>query len=79
MVPNHPSSATSSHPTSSPHVRARHRAHNTTAREADAEHTHADIEKANDLIGYEPIRDIREFIDWSQANREWYEPLVRQS
>ncbi|ELY54940.1 NAD-dependent epimerase/dehydratase [Natronococcus amylolyticus DSM 10524] len=55
----------------------------TEAREADAEHTHADIEKANDLLGYEPTRDIREgvreFIDWYQTNREWYEPLVRQS
>ncbi|MDG5761557.1 SDR family oxidoreductase [Natronococcus sp. A-GB1] len=55
----------------------------TEAREADAEHTHADISKANELLGYEPTRDIREgvreFIDWYQANREWYEPLVRQS
>ncbi|AGB38745.1 SDR family oxidoreductase [Natronococcus occultus] len=55
----------------------------TEAREADAEHTHADISKANALLGYEPTRDIREgvreFIDWYEANREWYEPLVRQS
>ncbi|MDG5761573.1 SDR family oxidoreductase [Natronococcus sp. A-GB1] len=55
----------------------------TNAREADAEHTHADIEKANELLGYEPTRDIREgvreFIDWYQLNQEWYEPLVRRS
>jgi UDP-glucose 4-epimerase len=46
----------------------------------DAEHTHADISKANDLIGYEPSRTIeagvREFIAWYRDNREWYEPLV---
>jgi UDP-glucose 4-epimerase len=55
----------------------------TEAREADAEHTHADISKANELLGYEPTRDIREgvreFIDWYRANRVWDEPLVRQS
>jgi UDP-glucose 4-epimerase len=55
----------------------------TEAREADAAHTHADISKANELLGYEPTRDIREgvqeFIDWYQTNREWDEPLVRQS
>jgi UDP-glucose 4-epimerase len=47
---------------------------------ADAEHTHADIEKANKLIGYEAGTTIREgvsyFIDWYEANRDWYEPLV---
>ena len=52
----------------------------TQARDGDAEHTHADISKANELIGYEPSRDIREgvgeFIDWYGQNREWYEPLV---
>ncbi|QSG11352.1 Nucleoside-diphosphate-sugar epimerase [Halapricum desulfuricans] len=46
----------------------------------DAEHTHAGIEKAHDLIGYEPSRTIEagvaEFIEWYRANREWYEPLV---
>ena len=47
----------------------------------DADHTHADIGKANDLVGYEPSRTIREgvreFIDWYRENRDWYEPLVR--
>ena len=51
--------------------------------ESDAEHTHADISKANELIGYEPSRDIREgvkdFIKWYKQNREWYEPLVLNS
>jgi UDP-glucose 4-epimerase len=55
----------------------------TEARDGDAEHTHADISKANELIGYEPSRDIREgvseFIDWYEQNREWYEPLVVSS
>lgn len=54
-----------------------------SAREADAEHTHASVEKANELIGYEPSRSITEgvaeFIDWYEANREWYEPLVLES
>jgi len=49
----------------------------------DAEHTHADISKATELIGYEPSRDIREgvgeFIEWYERNREWYEPLVVSS
>ncbi|MFD1646119.1 GDP-mannose 4,6-dehydratase [Haloarchaeobius litoreus] len=48
---------------------------------ADAEHTHASIEKANEIIGYEPTTTIREgvgeFIDWYEANRDWYEPLIR--
>lgn len=52
-----------------------------SARDADAEHTHASVEKAADLIEYEPSRTITEgvseFIDWYQSNREWYEPLVR--
>lgn len=55
----------------------------TDAREGDAEHTHADISKANDLIGYEPTREIRqgvrEFIEWYEQNRDWYEPLVINS
>ncbi|GAA0471521.1 GDP-mannose 4,6-dehydratase [Halococcus dombrowskii] len=49
----------------------------------DAEHTHADVSKAGDVLGYEPTEDIRsgvgEFIDWYRKNREWYEPLVRSS
>jgi UDP-glucose 4-epimerase len=52
-------------------------------READAEHTHASVEKASEVIGYEPSRTITEgvgeFIEWYEANREWYEPLVRAS
>ena len=55
----------------------------TEARDGDAEHTHADISKASELIGYEPSRDIREgvseFIEWYEQNREWYEPLVVSS
>jgi UDP-glucose 4-epimerase len=53
------------------------------AKDADARHTHADVSKAGDLIDYEPSTDIRagvsKFIDWYEANREWYEPLVRNS
>ncbi|MFA1612255.1 SDR family NAD(P)-dependent oxidoreductase [Halobellus rubicundus] len=53
------------------------------AKDADARHTHADVSKAEELIDYEPSTDIREgvsrFIDWYEANREWYEPLVRNS
>ncbi|QCC46941.1 GDP-mannose 4,6-dehydratase [Halobellus limi] len=53
------------------------------AKDADARHTHADVSKAGELIDYEPTTDIREgvskFIDWYEANREWYEPLVRNS
>lgn len=55
----------------------------TEPRDGDAEHTHADISKANELIGYEPSRDIREgvreFIEWYKHNRDWYEPLVVNS
>ena len=55
----------------------------TAARDGDAEHTHANIEKATRLIGYEPTRDIREgvdeFISWYEQNRDWYEPLVLNS
>jgi UDP-glucose 4-epimerase len=47
----------------------------------DAEHTHADVSKAGDVLGYEPTEDIRsgvgKFIDWYRDNRAWYEPLVR--
>ncbi len=50
---------------------------------ADADHTHADVSKARDLIGYDPAIPIREgvelFIDWYEDNRDWYEPLVRGS
>ncbi|WP_436902335.1 SDR family oxidoreductase [Halovenus halobia] len=51
--------------------------------DADAEHTHAGIEKAAELLGYEPTHTIREgveeFVEWYQANEEWYEPLVLAS
>ncbi len=51
--------------------------------EADAEHTHADVSKAEQLIGYEPTTSIeegaRKFIEWYRENEEWYDPLVRSS
>ncbi|WP_226007855.1 SDR family NAD(P)-dependent oxidoreductase [Natrinema salinisoli] len=50
---------------------------------ADARHTHADVSKARAVIDYDPSVSIREgvssFVDWYRRNREWYEPLVRQS
>ena len=50
---------------------------------SDADHTHADISRASELIGYEPTRAIREgvreFIGWYRENEDWYDPLVRQS
>lgn len=50
---------------------------------ADAEHTHAEVEKARELLDYEPTTDIREgvqrFISWYRQNRDWYEPLVLDS
>lgn len=50
------------------------------AKEADARHTHAEISKARELIGYNPTIDIKEgvsqFIRWYKRNRDWYEPLV---
>jgi UDP-glucose 4-epimerase len=52
-------------------------------RVGDAEHTHADVSKAGDLLGYEPTVDIREgvqqFIEWYRENEDWYDPLVRNS
>jgi len=51
--------------------------------DADAEHTHADVSKASELLGYSPEHTIREgvekFVDWYGENQEWYEPLVRKS
>ena len=51
--------------------------------DADSEHTHADTELAGELLDYEASHTIREgvetFIEWYEANREWYEPLVRRS
>lgn len=52
-------------------------------REGDAEHTHADITKAGDVIDYEPSVSIKEgarrFVEWYRSNQEWYDPLIRQS
>jgi UDP-glucose 4-epimerase len=52
-------------------------------REGDAEHTHADVSKAHELLGYEPTVEIRDgvekFIEWYQKNEVWYDPLVRNS
>ena len=52
----------------------------TQPRAGDARHTHADVSKARELIGYEPSTSIRdgvsEFVEWYRKNREWYEPLV---
>lgn len=49
--------------------------------DADAEHTHADVQKAQEHLGYEPTTNIRDgvekFISWYRDNREWYESLVR--
>ena len=51
--------------------------------DADAEHTHADVAKAGDLLGYEPTYSIREgvaaFVEWYRENEDWYDPLVRAS
>jgi len=52
-------------------------------REGDAEHTHADVSKAADLLDHEPsvtIQDgARQFVEWYRQNQEWYDPLVRRS
>jgi len=52
-------------------------------REGDAEHTHADVSAATELLGYEPTVSIREgvrqFIEWYRRNEGWYDPLVRSS
>ena len=41
--------------------------------DADAEYTHADILKANELLNYEPSRTIRDgvedFVEWYRKNR----------
>ena len=51
--------------------------------DADAEHTHADVSRARELLDYEPTYTVREgvaaFVDWYRENRDWYEPLVRAS
>ncbi len=55
----------------------------TDERPGDAAHTHADVSKANRLLDYEPTVDIREgverFIAWYKDNKDWYDPLVRES
>ena len=52
----------------------------TDANAGDAEHTHADITKAAELLDYEPrigIDDgVSRFIDWYCSERDWYEPLI---
>ena len=53
------------------------------AKDVDARHTHSDVSKARDLLDYEPTTTIRDgvesFVEWYEANREWYEPLVLNS
>ena len=55
----------------------------TEAKEADARHTHADVSRARESLGYEPSTSIRDgvsrFVEWYERNREWYEPLALQS
>jgi UDP-glucose 4-epimerase len=50
---------------------------------ADAEHTQADISKAQSLLNYGSSLSIQtgveSFIDWYRDNRNWYEPLVESS
>lgn len=52
-------------------------------RAGDAEHTHADISKAQVLLNYEPSttikRGIEKFVEWYRANEDWYDGLVRKS
>ena len=54
-----------------------------SAKKGDARHTHADTTKAKEVLGYESETTIREgvdaFVDWYEANRDWYEPLVLAS
>lgn len=55
----------------------------TDPREGDAQHTHADVSKASERLGYEPTVDIRDGVDrflvWYRDNMDWYDPLVRRS
>jgi len=52
-------------------------------REGDAEHTHASVTKAGELLNYEPSVSIkqggRQFVDWYRENEDWYDSLVRHS
>ena len=51
--------------------------------QADAEHTHADVTLAGELLDYEPSVTIPDgvglFIEWYRENRDWYESLVLAS
>ena len=51
-----------------------------SAKAGDARHTHADVSKAGELLGYEPTVDIRtgveKFVAWYEENEEWYRPLA---
>jgi len=53
------------------------------SREGDAQHTHSDVSKANELLEYQPSVSIRQgaklFVDWYRENQHWYDPLVRKS
>ncbi|ELY37676.1 Rossmann-fold NAD(P)-binding domain-containing protein [Natronorubrum tibetense] len=54
----------------------------TEARTGDAKAAQADASRATELVCYEPRRSrrgIERFIEWYEANREWYEPLVLRS
>ena len=55
----------------------------TNRNSADAEHTHADVTKARDLINYTPTTSIEEgvskFIEWYQENRDWYGSIITES
>ena len=52
------------------------------AKAGDARHTHADVSKAADLLGYEPTVDIRtgieRFVEWYRANEDWYRTLAAE-
>lgn len=54
-----------------------------TSNTADANHTHADVSKAANLIDYQPTINIkggvRMYIDWYLENRDWFEPLIRNT
>jgi UDP-glucose 4-epimerase len=51
--------------------------------DADADHTHADVSKAQKLLDYAPEYTIQEgvaeFVEWYYRNRDWYEPLLLTS
>jgi UDP-glucose 4-epimerase len=51
-----------------------------SAKAGDARHTHADVSKARELLGYEPTVDIYEgverFVEWAEQYEQWYEPAT---